>query len=113
MPPAWSASLVGMLLCHENVTVCVCVDAVYHREEEVLSCQDQLGEFKAAAGVLMKWLEETKEQVPMVQPNYSEQGLGNDVQKVNVSAPSKIRWSSAQLDLLPFRKWYLILFRDK
>lgn len=70
--------------------MCVCARVVYYREEEVLSCQDQLSEFKAAAGVLMKWLEETKEQVPVVQPNYSEQGLGNDVKKVNVSAPTGI-----------------------
>lgn len=68
----------------------MCVDVVYYREEEVLSCQDQLGEFKVAAGVLMKWLEETKEQVPLVQPNCSEQGLGNDVKKVNVSVTSSL-----------------------
>ncbi|KAK1791418.1 hypothetical protein P4O66_013425, partial [Electrophorus voltai] len=58
-------------------------DTVQEKEEEVSSCQDQLGEFKAAAGVLMKWLEETKEQVPVVQPNCSEQSLGKDLQKVN------------------------------
>uniref|UniRef100_A0A8C1IXG1 Dystonin n=1 Tax=Cyprinus carpio TaxID=7962 RepID=A0A8C1IXG1_CYPCA len=52
---------------------------------EVSSCQKQLQEFKAAAGVLMKWLEDTKEQVPVLQPNCSEQGLGTDLQKVNVS----------------------------
>uniref|UniRef100_A0A672SPX3 Dystonin n=1 Tax=Sinocyclocheilus grahami TaxID=75366 RepID=A0A672SPX3_SINGR len=53
------------------------------KKEEVSSCQKQLQEFKAAAGVLMKWLEETKEQVPVLQPNCSEQGLGTDLQKVN------------------------------
>ncbi|XP_072533688.1 dystonin isoform X14 [Salminus brasiliensis] len=58
-------------------------DTIKEKEEEVLSCQDQLGEFKAATGVLMKWLEETKDQVPVVQPNCSEQGLGKDLQKVN------------------------------
>uniref|UniRef100_A0A671KRR7 Dystonin n=1 Tax=Sinocyclocheilus anshuiensis TaxID=1608454 RepID=A0A671KRR7_9TELE len=58
---------------------------VYCRKEEVSSCQKQLQEFKAATGVLMKWLEETKEQVPVLQPNCSEQGLGTDLQKVNVS----------------------------
>lgn len=83
----------------------MCVDVVYYREEEVLSCQDQLGEFKAAAGVLMKWLGETKERVPVVQPNCSEQGLGNDMKRVNVSAPSSliplILWSGAQLYWLP------------
>uniref|UniRef100_A0A671PXN9 Dystonin n=1 Tax=Sinocyclocheilus anshuiensis TaxID=1608454 RepID=A0A671PXN9_9TELE len=58
---------------------------MYCRKEEVSSCQKQLQEFKSAAGVLMKWLEETKEQVPVLQPNCSEQGLGTDLQKVNVS----------------------------
>ncbi|XP_066534474.1 dystonin [Hoplias malabaricus] len=58
-------------------------DTVKEKEEEVSSCQDQLEEFKAAAGVLMKWLEDTKKQVPVVQPNCSEQGLGKDLQKVN------------------------------
>lgn len=58
---------------------------MYCRKEEVSSCQKQLQEFKAAAGVLMKWPEETKEQVPVLQPNCSEQGLGTDLQKVNVS----------------------------
>ncbi|XP_037394274.1 dystonin isoform X4 [Pygocentrus nattereri] len=58
-------------------------DTIKEKEEEVLSCQDQLGDFKAAAGVLMKWLEETKEQVPAVQPNCSEQSLGKDLHKVN------------------------------
>ncbi|XP_016332648.1 dystonin isoform X7 [Sinocyclocheilus anshuiensis] len=53
------------------------------KKEEVSSCQKQLQEFKSAAGVLMKWLEETKEQVPVLQPNCSEQGLGTDLQKVN------------------------------
>uniref|UniRef100_A0AAR2IUR3 Dystonin n=1 Tax=Pygocentrus nattereri TaxID=42514 RepID=A0AAR2IUR3_PYGNA len=56
-------------------------DTIKEKEEEVLSCQDQLGDFKAAAGVLMKWLEETKEQVPAVQPNCSEQSLGKDLHK--------------------------------
>ncbi|KAL7877335.1 hypothetical protein SRHO_G00039780 [Serrasalmus rhombeus] len=58
-------------------------ETIKEKEEEVSSCQDQLGDFKAAAGVLMKWLEETKEQVPAVQPNCSEQSLGNDLHKVN------------------------------
>ncbi|KAL6487581.1 hypothetical protein MHYP_G00042070 [Metynnis hypsauchen] len=58
-------------------------DTIKEKEEEVSSCQDQLGDFKAAAGVLMKWLEETKEQVPAVQPNCSEQSLGKDLHKVN------------------------------
>uniref|UniRef100_A0A8B9KKY6 Dystonin n=1 Tax=Astyanax mexicanus TaxID=7994 RepID=A0A8B9KKY6_ASTMX len=67
-------------------------DTIKEKEEEVSSCQDQLGEFKAAAGVLMKWLEETKDQVPAVQPNCSEQGLGKDLQKgfVCVLAPAEL-----------------------
>ncbi|KAL1263492.1 hypothetical protein QQF64_006231, partial [Cirrhinus molitorella] len=58
-------------------------ETITEKKEEVSSCQEQLQEFKAAAGVLMKWLEETKEQVPVLQPNCSEQGLGTDLQKVN------------------------------
>ncbi|XP_073776575.1 dystonin isoform X31 [Danio rerio] len=50
---------------------------------EVSSCQNQLQEFRAAAGVLMKWLEETKERVPTLQPNCSEQGLRTDLKTVN------------------------------
>uniref|UniRef100_A0A9J7XC50 Dystonin n=1 Tax=Cyprinus carpio carpio TaxID=630221 RepID=A0A9J7XC50_CYPCA len=58
-------------------------ETITEKKEEVSSCQKQLQEFKAAAGVLMKWLEDTKEQVPVLQPNCSEQGLGTDLQKVN------------------------------
>uniref|UniRef100_A0A8C2BB84 Dystonin n=1 Tax=Cyprinus carpio TaxID=7962 RepID=A0A8C2BB84_CYPCA len=58
-------------------------ETITERKEEVSSCQKQLQEFKAAAGVLMKWLEDTKEQVPVLRPNCSEQGLGTDLQKVN------------------------------
>lgn len=64
-------------------SVCMCV--VYYRKQEVSSCQKQLLEFKAAAGVLMKWLEETKEQVPVLQPNCNEPGLRKELLKVNVS----------------------------
>lgn len=49
------------------------------------SCQDQLGEFRSAAGALTKWLEETTEKVPAVQPSSSEQSLEKDLQKVTVS----------------------------
>uniref|UniRef100_A0A671KK20 Dystonin n=1 Tax=Sinocyclocheilus anshuiensis TaxID=1608454 RepID=A0A671KK20_9TELE len=56
-------------------------ETITEKKEEVSSCQKQLQEFKAATGVLMKWLEETKEQVPVLQPNCSEQGLGTDLQK--------------------------------
>uniref|UniRef100_A0A8C7UIP2 Dystonin n=1 Tax=Oncorhynchus mykiss TaxID=8022 RepID=A0A8C7UIP2_ONCMY len=55
------------------------------QEEEVSSCQDQLGDFRAAAGALRTWLEETTEKVPVVQPTSSEQSLGKDLQRVNVS----------------------------
>uniref|UniRef100_A0A8C2B6A3 Dystonin n=1 Tax=Cyprinus carpio TaxID=7962 RepID=A0A8C2B6A3_CYPCA len=67
------------------IKLCMHMYPMYCRKEEVSSCQKQLQEFKAAAGVLMKWLEDTKEQVPVLRPNCSEQGLGTDLQKVNVS----------------------------
>ncbi|XP_059422809.1 dystonin-like [Carassius carassius] len=57
-------------------------ETITDKKEEVSSCQKQLQEFRAAAGVLMKWLEETKEQVPELQPNCSEQGLGTDLQQI-------------------------------
>lgn len=58
---------------------------VYCREEEVSSCQDRLKEFRSAASDLTKWLEETSEKVPTVQPSSSEKGLEKDLQIVNVS----------------------------
>ncbi|KAM7408864.1 hypothetical protein PAMA_002539 [Pampus argenteus] len=57
-------------------------DAVKEKEEEVSSCQDQLGEFKSAASALTKWLEETTEKVPVVQPSGSEKSLEKDLQIV-------------------------------
>ncbi|XP_060781397.1 dystonin isoform X6 [Neoarius graeffei] len=81
--PEGSTALIQGKMANLSNTFNTFKDTVKEKEEDVLSCQDQLGEFKAAAGVMMKWLEETKEQVPMVQPNCSEQGLGNDVKKVN------------------------------
>ncbi|XP_071399790.1 dystonin-like [Centroberyx affinis] len=57
-------------------------DTVREKEEEVSSCQDQLGEFRSAAGALTKWLEETTEKVPAVQPSSSEQRLETDLQNV-------------------------------
>uniref|UniRef100_A0A8C7UVT7 Dystonin n=1 Tax=Oncorhynchus mykiss TaxID=8022 RepID=A0A8C7UVT7_ONCMY len=58
-------------------------NTVKEKEEEVSSCQDQLGDFRAAAGALRTWLEETTEKVPVVQPTSSEQSLGKDLQRVN------------------------------
>eukprot|EP00063_Salmo_salar_P094924 XP_014069759.1 PREDICTED: dystonin-like isoform X24 [Salmo salar] len=58
-------------------------DTVKEKEEEVSSCQDQLGDFRDAAGALRTWLEETTEKVPVVQPTSSEQSLLNDLQRVN------------------------------
>ncbi|KAI5108559.1 dystonin [Silurus meridionalis] len=81
--PEGSTALIQGKMANLSNTFNTFKDTVKEKEEEVLSCQDQLGEFKAAAGVLMMWLEETKEQVPVVQPNCSEQVLGNDVKKVN------------------------------
>uniref|UniRef100_A0A8C1Z4T9 Dystonin n=1 Tax=Cyprinus carpio TaxID=7962 RepID=A0A8C1Z4T9_CYPCA len=80
--------LIGLCFCMMSsylIKLYMHMCCVYCRKEEVSSCQKQLQEFKAAAGVLMKWLEDTKEQVPVLQPNCSEQGLGTDLQKVNVS----------------------------
>lgn len=58
---------------------------ISHREEEVSSCQDQLGEFRSAAGALSKWLQETTEKVPVVQTNNNEKKLEKDLQNVTVS----------------------------
>uniref|UniRef100_A0A3B4D345 Dystonin n=1 Tax=Pygocentrus nattereri TaxID=42514 RepID=A0A3B4D345_PYGNA len=63
-------------------------DTIKEKEEEVLSCQDQLGDFKAAAGVLMKWLEETKEQVPAVQPNSGFLSLQGLLEEWTAKAPA-------------------------
>uniref|UniRef100_A0A4W6G7E5 Dystonin n=1 Tax=Lates calcarifer TaxID=8187 RepID=A0A4W6G7E5_LATCA len=60
-------------------------DTVKEKEEEVSSCQDQLGEFRSAATALTKWLEETNEKVPAVQPSSSEKSLERDLQIVTVS----------------------------
>lgn len=59
--------------------------AVYCREEELSSCQDQLGEFRSAASALTQWLQETKDKVPAVQPSGSEKSLEKDLQIVTVS----------------------------
>ncbi|XP_055745835.1 dystonin-like isoform X6 [Salvelinus fontinalis] len=58
-------------------------NTVKEKEEEVSSCQDQLGDFRAAAGALRTWLEETTEKVPVVQPTSSEQSLAKDLKRVN------------------------------
>lgn len=58
---------------------------VYYREEEVSSCQDQLGEFRSAASALTKWLEQTNEKVPAVQLSSSVNSLEKDLQIVTVS----------------------------
>uniref|UniRef100_A0A3B3U8F9 Dystonin n=1 Tax=Poecilia latipinna TaxID=48699 RepID=A0A3B3U8F9_9TELE len=54
-------------------------------EEELSSCQDQLGEFRSAVCMLTKWLEETNDKVPATQPSSSEKKLEKDLQIVNVS----------------------------
>lgn len=58
---------------------------VFYREEEVSSCQDQLGEFRSAASALTKWLEQTNEKVPAVQPSSTVKSLELDLQIVSVS----------------------------
>ncbi|XP_070696753.1 dystonin [Pempheris klunzingeri] len=55
---------------------------VKEKEEEVSSCQDQLGEFRSAASALTKWLEQTSESVPAVQPSSSVKTLEKDLQIV-------------------------------
>ncbi|XP_035848604.1 dystonin isoform X9 [Sander lucioperca] len=57
-------------------------DAVKEKEEEVSSCQDQLGEFRSAASALTKWLEQTNEKVPAVQLSSSVNSLEKDLQIV-------------------------------
>ncbi|XP_063730448.1 LOW QUALITY PROTEIN: dystonin [Eleginops maclovinus] len=57
-------------------------DTVKEKEEEVSSCQDQLGEFRSAATTLTKWLEQTNEKVPAVQPTSSVKSLEKDLQIV-------------------------------
>ncbi|XP_042357950.1 dystonin isoform X5 [Plectropomus leopardus] len=58
-------------------------DTVKEKEEEVSSCQDQLGEFRSAANALTKWLEQTNEKVPAVKPSSSVKSLEKDLQTVN------------------------------
>ncbi|XP_068580005.1 dystonin isoform X1 [Cebidichthys violaceus] len=57
-------------------------DTVNEKEEEVSSCQDQLGDFRSAASALTKWLEQTNEKVPAVQPSSSVKSLEKDLQIV-------------------------------
>ncbi|XP_070772625.1 dystonin [Enoplosus armatus] len=57
-------------------------DTVKEKEEEVSSCQDQLGEFRSAASALTKWLEQANEKVPAVQSNSNEKSLEKDLQIV-------------------------------
>ncbi|XP_051503373.1 dystonin-like [Myxocyprinus asiaticus] len=58
-------------------------DTVQEKKQEVSSCQSSLEEFKATTGVFIKWLKETKEQVPAPEHNCSEQGLRKDLHTVN------------------------------
>ncbi|XP_069000932.1 dystonin isoform X3 [Embiotoca jacksoni] len=58
-------------------------DTVKEKEEELSSCQDQLGGFRSAASALTKWLEETNDRVPAAQPSSSEKSLEKDLQTVN------------------------------
>uniref|UniRef100_A0A3Q2R448 Dystonin n=1 Tax=Fundulus heteroclitus TaxID=8078 RepID=A0A3Q2R448_FUNHE len=57
-------------------------DAVKEKEEELSSCQDQLGEFRSVVCVLTKWLEETNDKVPAAQPSSSEKNLEKELQIV-------------------------------
>ncbi|XP_076019188.1 dystonin isoform X10 [Genypterus blacodes] len=57
-------------------------DNVREKEEEVSSCQELLGEFRSAAGALSKWLQETTEKLPVVQPNNNGKKLEKDLQNI-------------------------------
>lgn len=73
------------------------------REEEVSSCQDQLGEFRSAASALTEWLQQTNEKVPAVQPSSSVKSLERDLQIVSVShqinKPSYFTYSAGTEEL--------------
>ncbi|XP_078788478.1 dystonin isoform X43 [Oryzias latipes] len=58
-------------------------DTAKEKEEELSSCQDQLGEFRCAATELNQWLEETNKKVPAVLPSSSEKNLEKDLHTVN------------------------------
>ncbi|XP_057197512.1 dystonin isoform X6 [Triplophysa rosa] len=83
MSPDGSKALIQSKMENISNTFNAFKDTVQEKKQEVSSCQKQLLEFKAAAGVLMKWLEETKEQVPVLQPNCNEPGLRKELLKVN------------------------------
>ncbi|CAJ1067502.1 dystonin isoform X11 [Xyrichtys novacula] len=57
-------------------------DTVKEKEEEVSSCQDQLGDFRSAASALTKWLEETDEKIPAAHPSSGVKSLEKDLQIV-------------------------------
>nr|XP_054606020.1 dystonin isoform X24 [Nothobranchius furzeri] len=59
-------------------------DTVKEQEEELSTCQDQLGEFRSAVCALTKWLEQTNDKVPAAQPSSSENDLEKDLQIVTV-----------------------------
>ncbi|KAJ8359996.1 hypothetical protein SKAU_G00165210 [Synaphobranchus kaupii] len=58
-------------------------DTVKEKEEEVTSCQDQLAQFRGAAGALRTWVDESTDKVPAVPPSCSEQSLAKALQRVN------------------------------
>ncbi|XP_068613208.1 dystonin-like [Brachionichthys hirsutus] len=57
-------------------------DTVKEKEEMVLSCQDQLRDFRSAASALTMWLEQTNGKVPAVQPSSKEKSLEKELQIV-------------------------------
>ncbi|XP_036071365.1 dystonin isoform X3 [Oryzias melastigma] len=58
-------------------------DTAKEKEEELSSCQDQLGEFRRSATELNQWLEETNKRVPAALPSSSEKNLEKDLHTVN------------------------------
>ncbi|KAJ8013741.1 hypothetical protein DPEC_G00032940 [Dallia pectoralis] len=74
-------------------------DTLKEKEEEVSSCQDQLGLFTAAAGALNTWLKETSEKVPEVQPTSGEESLAKDLQRVTALMDEWVTKDSAIQDI--------------
>ncbi|KAJ8377715.1 hypothetical protein AAFF_G00254490 [Aldrovandia affinis] len=71
-------------------------DTVREKEEEVSSCQDQLAQFRAKAGALRKWLDESTETVPAIPASCSEQSLTKTLQRVNALMDE---WTAKGIDV--------------
>ncbi|XP_077469506.1 dystonin isoform X8 [Stigmatopora argus] len=74
-------------------------ETVKEKDEEVSSCQALLGEFRAAADVLSKWLEETTKKVPPVEKNGNAKSLEKDLQIITGLLDEWVSKDSAVQDL--------------